>query len=216
LVKKEAEFEKLKIKKQLSQNLHDDLAATISSIGFYITLIKFSLKEKSSQVSEFIQKSESLLKDATDSITDMIWSFNAQDDSLENILFRLQNNFKILFQEMQIDFKIDWKTTKTNQKINHNTKQNIYLILKEILNNILKYSEASKVSITVNKDINNIIITVADNGKGFDLTKAKNKGNGLKNIQNRAIDFNGNINIDTAERKGTKIKITVPISEWHK
>ncbi len=216
LVKKEAEFEKLKIKKQLSQNLHDDLAATISSIGFYITLIKFSLKEKSSQVSEFIQKSESLLKDATDSITDMIWSFNAQDDSLENILFRLQNNFKILFQEMQIDFKIDWKTTKTNQKINHNTKQNIYLILKEILNNILKYSEASKVSITVNKDINNIIITVADNGKGFDLTKAKNKGNGLKNIQNRAIDFNGNINIDTAERKGTKVEITVPISEWQK
>jgi len=208
--KKQSAIEKKQIKTKLSANLHDDLAATISSIGFYLTLMKFDISNSNKKLTGFLEKAEELVKDAAERVTDMIWSYNAKPESLENIILHLQENFKTLFLAKNIDFKIEWLYHQSNEKLPENIKQNIYLILKESLHNILKYAQANQVVINLNKNHKNIIITIADNGIGFDINKAFNKGNGLKNIKNRAKEIDGKIHIDSKKGKGTSIQFEIP------
>ncbi len=211
--KSKAAIEKKHIKTKLSADLHDDLAATVSSIGFYLALIKFDIDQSNKKLTEFIGKAEQLVKDAAERISDMIWSYNAKAESLKSILLRLQENFKPLFNAQNIDFKIEWHLPQSNEKLAENIKQNIYLTLKEALHNILKYAQADKVVINIDKKNKNLVITVADNGIGFDKNKMLNKGNGLKNMQNRLKEIGGNLYIYSDKNKGTKIQFEIPIRQ---
>jgi two-component system sensor histidine kinase UhpB len=88
-------------------------------------------------------------------------------------------------------------------------KITIYRIAQEQLNNILKYADASEVTITVKTTRERIMLLVADNGKGFDTTIAS-KGVGLVNIQNRAALFNGRVNIVSSPGNGCTLKVELP------
>ena len=86
---------------------------------------------------------------------------------------------------------------------------NIYRIIQELISNILKYSAAENVNITIKGNENAICITVADDGKGFDPDK-KRKGIGISNIINRVRSFNGDIKIKSYPGKGSSTSITIP------
>ena len=83
-------------------------------------------------------------------------------------------------------------------------KTELYWILKELLTNMKKHSEASIVSINIAKEKKTIIVKYADNGKGSDLSNLSQKMNGLCNVRNRIKDIKGTITFDTKPNKGFK------------
>ncbi len=195
------------IKTKLSQNLHDDLGATISSIGFYLTMIKMK-KNKifDKDTKRLFTKAESLLEEATQTVTDLIWSIRPQNETLGSLLLRIQNKFSDLFVQQQIVFEIQWQSPVKLLKVKDTIKQNTYLIIKEALNNILKYAQASKVEIVISQKQDKIEIIIIDNGIGFDYDKAINKGNGLKNMAYRARELPGGYFVIASEKGRTSIK----------
>jgi signal transduction histidine kinase len=78
------------------------------------------------------------------------------------------------------------------------------------LNNAAKYSDAKKIVINANTQNKQLKMTVSDNGKGFELATA-GRGNGLDNMQNRANDLGGKLDIDSGNGNGTSITLTVPV-----
>ncbi|PLX07929.1 MAG: hypothetical protein C0598_12760 [Marinilabiliales bacterium] len=88
----------------------------------------------------------------------------------------------------------------------------IFRIIQEAITNVLKHSKASKLSISLSKQKDNIIVQVIDNGVGFNLNKIEGKKdiNGLKNIYNRVTILKGEIKISTAKSEGTKLYISIP------
>ena len=93
--------------------------------------------------------------------------------------------------------------------IRDDLKLNIYRIMQEQINNIVKHAHASHIDINVKGDHRTLQVTVADDGQGFDLNK-KRKGIGVSNMINRVESFNGELNIDTSEGKGTRLNIKIP------
>jgi PAS domain S-box-containing protein len=89
-------------------------------------------------------------------------------------------------------------------------KQNIFRIVQEQLNNILKYANAKKVLIKLTQNKKNIILTITDNGIGFDVTK-KSKGIGIENIKSRAAALNGKADFVTRPGSGCTLTITLPL-----
>ena len=87
----------------------------------------------------------------------------------------------------------------------------VFRVLQEIVNNILKHSKATIVTIQIIKDIEELTIIVEDNGVGFDVNTAKSDGIGLKNLQSRIEYLHGTVNIDSHLQKGTTIIIELPI-----
>ena len=82
------------------------------------------------------------------------------------------------------------------------------MIYKEAVNNLAKYSAASEANINLEFQHPYLILTISDNGKGFDPQKIKN-GNGLKNMQRRAKKIGAVYHLHTAIGKGTTITLQV-------
>jgi len=88
----------------------------------------------------------------------------------------------------------------------------LYTIVQELVNNILKHSKATEVTIQLNKVDNNLNIIVEDNGVGFDVASARLKnGMGLMNQEIRIDKLNGTISIDSGKGKGTTTIINIPV-----
>ncbi len=96
-----------------------------------------------------------------------------------------------------------------DQVISNDLKLNIYRIIQEQLNNIVKYAEAKKITISVQAQKNVIGIAVSDDGKGFDVNK-KRKGIGISNMINRVQSFNGEVKIESCPGNGCTVEIKIP------
>ena len=86
------------------------------------------------------------------------------------------------------------------------TRKNFYLIFKEAINNLLKYSNATRVAISLLLSNNKIELTIRDNGVGFD-TKNPSRGNGLKGMKYRAAEINAEFKIDSEIGSGTSVEL---------
>ena len=96
-----------------------------------------------------------------------------------------------------------------DRPVDDDLKLNIYRIVQEQVNNIVKYADAKNISVTIQSDEKRINVTVTDDGKGFDVKKKRN-GIGISNMMNRVELFNGNMSIDSSPGKGCKIEIIIP------
>ena len=95
------------------------------------------------------------------------------------------------------------------KKIDKNKELMLYRIVQEQLNNITKYATAKNAAIIVKTENGNLLLSVADNGIGFDTTQ-KSKGIGLKNISNRVEFYSGNMNVISAPGKGCTLEVLIP------
>lgn len=121
-----------------------------------------------------------------------------------NNLIEEQNNSHSSKVTSNIDNTINW-----NEIIN-TTKINLYRILQESFQNINKYAKAKKIKIELLNHDGNIILSIQDDGIGFDVIK-KRKGIGLQNITARTKECKGYFEIISEKNNGTQITITLPI-----
>ncbi|HTR43266.1 MAG TPA: PAS domain S-box protein [Pseudomonadales bacterium] len=91
------------------------------------------------------------------------------------------------------------------------TAANLYRVVQEGLNNILKHSQAKSAHISLERDLHEIRLVMADDGQGFNQGE-KGKGMGLKNIAERARIIGGRLKMDSTPGKGTRVEIIIPIS----
>ncbi len=118
-----------------------------------------------------------------------------------NNFYENTSNFKI---ESYFDNSISW------ENISYENKLQIYKLAQELLANVKKHSGASQINLQIIKDKKDLLLSIEDNGKGFD-TKATNQGYGLKNITKRMEELKGEIQIDSSAEKGTFISLKLPI-----
>ena len=207
-----SETEKQQIREKLSRDLHDDLASTIGSIAIYVELLKKSLQYKDKSALILFNKTQKLINDATYAITDLIWTIKPSSESLSQLLVRINENFANLFSKKRITFKTELTIENRDIKLEPAVKHNIYLILKEALNNILKYASADNVLLVVIQTGKNISFSVEDDGKGFNADDISGRGNGLKNMRKRSEEISAEFNIVSNLGEGTKINVYLKIA----
>jgi signal transduction histidine kinase len=93
-------------------------------------------------------------------------------------------------------------------------RHNLFMVLKEALNNIVKHANASEVSIQIAVEAAKFTITIKDNGKGFELEPTPNGDtrphrNGLTNMHKRMESLNGQCKLDSHPGQGTQVELTV-------
>jgi signal transduction histidine kinase len=106
-------------------------------------------------------------------------------------------------------------TFEVNEKLNSislpmQVRKNFYLVFKEAITNLIKYSEASRVSILLTEVNKTILLEIRDNGKGIPVN-AETKGNGLMNMQRRAEEIKAILKIRSANGEGTGIELMLKV-----
>ncbi|MGZ8559335.1 MAG: PAS domain-containing sensor histidine kinase, partial [Chitinophagaceae bacterium] len=98
------------------------------------------------------------------------------------------------------------------QSVNDKFKLNFFRIVQEQVNNILKHAKATEVVINLTQNEKTIMLTIADNGVGFDTSK-KRKGIGVENIRRRALSYNGSAGFVSQPGQGCVLTVTFPVTD---
>ena len=199
-----------KLRNKIASDLHDDVGSTLSSISIMSDLLQSQL-DNSSRSEQMIRTIGANAHTMLDSMDDIIWSVNPANDKFQNLALRVREYAIPLFEMKNIRFSIDAPEEMNALQMPMDVRRNLYLIAKEAVNNLVKYSHASQADISFGYAYNALTMSVKDNGQGFDLENAKRNRNGLVNMRQRAEQIHGTLTINSEIGKGTCVTLQVKI-----
>lgn len=188
----------------ISQEIHDN-------VGQILSLAKVQLNIAAEQIEDapqVLSDSKENISRAMNDLRDIAKSLSSDRIEQLDIVQAIQHEAERINKTRAIDCIVE--VDGVRQKINNNKKLIVFRIIQESLNNVLKHSGASEVRISIYFNAENIQITIADNGYGFDMEAKKQTGLGLQNIIKRTNLIGGDAKIESALEKGTTINLTVP------
>lgn len=188
-----------KVRHQLAYDLHDSLGQELNAVKMYIDTLDYM--DESKEHTEVFNECKDVLDQALQNIRDL--SYDLLPKSLENVnlLFALEELCKRLkpLQEIVYDFENEeLYIPKDDEKI-------IFRVFQEFINNSLKHANATKINLKIKKDNHQILFSLSDNGKGFNLSKIS-AGNGIDNIKSRLNAIKSKFNYYSSPGKGTHLR----------
>jgi signal transduction histidine kinase len=199
------------IRKQIARDLHDDMGSTLSSISILSQVAVKEANTNETQTKELLSKINRNSQRMLDTMNDIVWTTQPVNDTFESISIKIREYAAEMFDAKDVKYNINIADDLLEHKLPPNQVYNFYLIIKESINNITKYAHAQNVTVNISKTFDNIKLLIEDDGNGFDVTTLKSNGNGLKNIDKRSADLNGNLSIESSVGFGTKIKLEFPL-----
>jgi signal transduction histidine kinase/ligand-binding sensor domain-containing protein len=190
---------------RIATDMHDDLGAGLSTIRF------LSEKVKRNSFSDVTKNdAEKIVTNSNDLVQKMneiIWAMNEKNDTLEDLLYYTRSYAVEYCEENNLICETRLPQKITAAVVSGEIRRNVFLTVKESLHNIVKHSNAEKVTINFTIDTA-LLVTIKDNGKGFS-ENGKGSGNGLRNMQKRMESVNGSFEI--IDTNGVMVKIKVPL-----
>ncbi|HAO47647.1 MAG TPA: tetratricopeptide repeat protein [Ferruginibacter sp.] len=209
----------LKDRLAISQDLHDNIGSTLSSISVYSQVAKLQAeKTGKADLNELLEKIGSTSTEMVTEMSDIVWAINPRNDSMEKIIQRMESFARPLAAARDIRFELRYDEQLQSLHLSMNKRKNFYLIFKEAVNNAVKYSAASLLIVDIHTTRNMLVLSVQDNGIGFnteaELTAHHSSlsGNGLINMQERAAEFNAVLKIQSSPGNGTIITLELPVN----
>ncbi|MCS3530970.1 sensor histidine kinase [Chryseobacterium sp. JUb7] len=193
LLQKELEKQKSieKERERISHDMHDDLGAGISALKLQAEFLKQRAEddELKNDIDELLQTSEEMNL----SMREMLWSLNSGNDTLGSFIDYSKmyaHNFlkKTKIQLNIIEGNIISETTITTEQ-----RRNLFLCLKEALNNAYKHSQSNQLELSFIRKDKEFMMKISDNGIGIDHKSPE--GNGLRNMKRRMQEHNGHCEV---------------------
>ena len=195
-------------RQELGKELHDNINQILSATKLCIELAKTSDAHNRKSL---LTKSTSNIKLAIEEIRKL--SKNLETQSITDL--GLCGSIRMLLEDNMISKSIKFEFVHheiPEDDLNENLKLNIFRIVQEQLNNIIKHSGATHATIYLDGNGNELELLISDNGKGFD-TSTQKSGLGLRNIIGRAEVHHGKVTIDSEPGKGSRVKVIFSLKE---
>jgi signal transduction histidine kinase len=198
-----------RIRTRIAADLHDDIGATLTEISITADVIAHKLPGDTREtVSQELGQIGVSSRQLINSMSDIVWLVNPRRDSLHDLIARLGDTYNETLRHAGIALKIQNLDSLKNVRLDMERRQHIFLILKEAINNAIKYSECSRINLSVEPVSASIRVVLADNGRGFD-PGGVTTGNGLDNMRDRAFRSRTDIAIDSAPGSGTTVTLSI-------
>lgn len=193
------------IRQRIAADLHDEVGANLSSITFFVELLRKKITRSETELNPLLEKISKNSQESATLINDTIWALNPDYDSFEKLAEKMKSfaaeilaarDIALTFHpvpDMKFDLSID-------------QRRDVYLIFKEAINNAAKHSAANQVVVKMAQIEGALEISVEDNGIGFDSVLTY-EGNGLKNYNHRSRGGEAKVKVESEPGKGTTIRI---------
>lgn len=191
---------------RISADMHDELGSGVTAIRL---LSEIALQKTKEHPVEEIARISNNANDLMSKMNGIIWSMNPGNDTLSSTIAYMRSNASEYLDNFKINYDISVPDSIPEYELSGNKRRNLFLILKESLNNIIKHSAATHVQLQFDCSRDKLHITVSDNGRGIDQDKLNEYGNGLKNMQRRMKNIGGNFSITSLN--GTTINLELPL-----
>jgi ligand-binding sensor domain-containing protein len=176
---------------KIASDLHDEVGSVLTRVAMQAELVRLMPSGDKSIILNTITES---CRAAMANMRDVIWSIDARNDSVGNLTDRMNGNIRQMLEDSRFTYTFNYDEEIARLKINVKDRQNIYLIFKEAINNIVKYSNGNEVKVQFYKKDGMLHLYIGDNGK-VEETPADHQGSGLRNMQLRAKRIHALLNI---------------------
>ncbi len=201
-----------RLRNQISIDLHDDIGATLSNVNILTTLIRQKLPTDSEAL-PLLDRIEEEVQASAESLDDIIWSINPKNDPLDRVLARMRRFATEVFEAKGIEGTLQFPPEAKRLRLTMEKRRHFYLFFKEAINNLTKYSNCRNAIVSVVYQKGQLTVSVSDDGVGFDPNTAKEGGNGLMTMRQRAKSLRGEFSLKSAPGQGTTVGIRFPVTE---
>ncbi|MFN1834370.1 two-component regulator propeller domain-containing protein [Balneola sp. MJW-20] len=194
------DIERMRVR--IASDLHDDVGASLTEIALQSDFLQAGKVDD--EIGHSLQQIGKQCRRIVSSLDDIVWSIDARNDTLGDLTDRMQDYVLNTLESKNMAVTYDFDDLKMENKLPVELKENLYLIFKEAVNNVAKYSNGDKVEITMHNQNGSYELEIYDNGsKG---KSAKKTGHGLRNMEMRAKRIGADIHIDPDN--GFRITVT--------
>ncbi|GAB5410869.1 MAG: hypothetical protein BalsKO_32340 [Balneolaceae bacterium] len=198
-----------RVKLRIASDLHDEVGSGLSGIALTGDVLQRQL-EKGEVKPELIQRITKNSRVLASSLDAIVWLIDPKKETIGDLISKSLITAKDLIHKAELDL-IDTVSKGDQSKVLSSLqRRNLFLLIKEALNNIAKHSEANKVTLEFGVEEAKLIITIKDNGIGF-VKNPSNVGLGLRTMRNRAEELGAIFDINSNSEDGTKISVSIKI-----
>ncbi|TYA71520.1 tetratricopeptide repeat-containing sensor histidine kinase [Seonamhaeicola marinus] len=207
LIKEQSELESTKLteRHEIGEELHDGILNRLTGtrLGLEFSIMDNEFKN---DLNSYLNEIKTIEKDV------LSLAHNLKNTRVLNTNFdtHIKGYIKKQCEINKLQFQIDYRSKIAWKDINDIIRVNLFRIIQESLQNIIKHAQASLVTFYFSLDGNTLKANITDNGVGFN-TQQNFKGIGVKNIKSRVSKLSGTIYFNSANNKGTTITIQLPI-----
>jgi ligand-binding sensor domain-containing protein/anti-sigma regulatory factor (Ser/Thr protein kinase) len=206
------------IRNQIAQDLHDNIGSTLSSISIYSEVAKiYQQQEKNGQLETVLTTIGDTATEMISEMGDTVWAINPKNDHFGSIVQRVNSYIKPLCAAKSIKFICEVDEKLSNLSLSMAVRKNLFLFLKEVLNNAIKHSGCETLKVSGWLEHSLFILKIEDDGIGFypETSLAEQteslSGNGLSNLKNRARELMGVLTIESSPGKGCLVKLAFSV-----
>ncbi|MCX7942243.1 MAG: sensor histidine kinase [Dictyoglomaceae bacterium] len=198
-------------RKKIARELHDEIGQTLTAIKINLELLRRKIDPK---LVNYIDDSINLIDKTIEQVRNL--SLNLRPSLLDDLGLLSSLKWYVEREKKRNNLNIEYVFDFQQEKINKDLSINIFRIIQEGLTNIIKHAQARNIFLEIKEEGENILITIKDDGIGFDVEKIwekvkEGRALGILGIKERVELFNGNMEIKSKKGEGTEIKITLSL-----
>ncbi len=193
---------------KLSSDLHDELSGLLSGIAMQTDMLQMMTEDETTK--SRLRHIGEVSRKAMSKMSDVIWSIDSRKDKMGDLLLRMREHADDILLPLNIKYAFEAKKIDPQHRIPPTTRQELYLIFKESINNIAKHSNANLVNVNLQNSDGFFIMEIQDNGKGIPKGHNGNgshSGQGLSNIKMRARRISAKVEIIKNQGYTVKLKM---------
>ncbi|MHA4810592.1 sensor histidine kinase [Flavitalea flava] len=190
---------------RISADMHDELGSGVTAIRLMSEIVKSKMKGQTLPEIEKISHSANELLNKMNTI---IWTMTSSNDSVENLVAYIRSYAVEFFESTAIDCYFNMPASIAPREISGEKRRNIFLSVKEALNNVAKHSQGSTVRINISVS-ERLIIEIKDDGVGINMEKLRKFSNGLNNMKKRMSSIDGEFLIENQEGTRTTFNLAL-------
>jgi len=205
---------------RIARDIHDDLGASLTRITMLSQSVRGEV-EGQPQAAEDVDQIYGTARELTRAMDELVWAVNPSHDNLDSLVTYLGRFAQQFLSAAAIRCRLDVPVNLPAWALSAELRHNVFLAFKEALHNVLKHAGATEVHISLEVQRRACVLTIADNGRGFDSRASAGQaaiqgdggrlspGNGLQNMKKRLEEIGGRCEWNTAPGEGTRVRLCI-------
>ncbi len=216
-------LEMANMRTRIATDLHDDIGANLTRIALLSEVAMQTYAGgtpanpgSSYRAPETVKEDAPLVsiariaRESVASMSDIVWAINPARETLLDLTRRMRQHAEEIFTLRDIELRFDAPDTQDELRLGVDVRRDLLLIFKESVNNSARHSGCSGVEIDFHVEGSRLVLMVADNGAGFDMS-LESEGQGLRSMRRRAQRLKGTLEFISGHGMGTTVTLTIPL-----
>ncbi len=191
------------LRNQIASDLHDEVGSNLNSIALFVELLR---KNATPETLPVLDRIISNSRESVELMQDTVWAINPRNDSLQKLIDKMHSFATQALAACDMALEFQSESSLADLELSMEQRKNIYLIFKETINNAVKHSGATGVSVRLQRMSDALFLQINDNGKGYD-TGRQYDGNGIFNLRKRAEESGLDLLVHSRPGEGTRVEV---------